>query len=106
MENIKVAPKRQKDRSPGEKYLFKDKVRIWSGKASRWYCEHNRATRTCKECGGSEICRHNKQKHRCKECGGTSICKHGISKYYCIKCDGNGICIHKKQKHSCKEYLL
>ena len=103
MENIKVAPKRRKDRSPGEKYLFKDKVRIWSGKASRWYCEHNRATRTCKECGGSSICEHNRERYHCKECGGGGICEHNRRRSSCKECGGSSVCEHNRLRSRCKE---
>ena len=61
------------ERHPGQKWLFKGEIRIWSG--TRWFCKHNRERAKCTICkGGSRrgawdpplfwvgsvgLCRHN-----------------------------------------------
>ena len=52
------------DRNKGEKWLVKNKIKIWSG--TRWYCEHNRRMSTCKNCGGASICEHGRQRNSLK----------------------------------------
>jgi len=93
--------KRGLQRHKGEKWIFKGKIRIWSGNI--WHCEHNCQGSKCKDCGGSQICEHKKRKSYCKECGGSSICKHGREKSYCKECGGSAICEHKMRRSLCKE---
>ena len=121
-DNPILAPKKQ-DRVHGQKYIFKNQVRIWNvgstGNAS-WHCEHNRQQNLCKDCGGATICEHNRQRNQCrdcggaticehnrqrnqcKDCGGSSICEHGLVQQWCKNCEGGRICEHSRQIRSCK----
>jgi hypothetical protein len=89
------------ERNKGEKWLVKNKIRIWSG--TRWYCEHNRERPTCQECKGSSICEHKRIKSTCKECKGGSICEHKRIKSTCKECKGGSICEHNRRRSTCQE---
>ena len=99
-ESIGKAPKKA-DRIAGQKYIYKEEVRIWTGKV--WHCEHNRQKTCCKDCGGTSICEHNIRRRICKECEGEGICEHNRQRSICKECRGSSICPHGRQRFTCKE---
>ena len=96
---IKPLPPK-KNRIKGNRYLYNNKVVIWSG--NRLYCQHNKDKVYCKICDGSAICPHDKRKNICYKCNGSQICIHKKKKSQCIECKGGNICVHNKQKAHCK----
>lgn len=62
------------------------------GYFSTYFCEHGRAKRKCKECGGAGICQHGRRRYRCKECGGVGVCKHAFLRQQCKACNGVAVC--------------
>ena len=72
-------------------------------KIRKYYCEHNKPKRFCKDCHGSQICPHNKQKSYCRECSGRQFCLHNRRKSNCKDCHGSNICQHNKVKQTCKD---
>lgn len=99
--SIDILPKNIKDRIPGCKYMYENKIRIWNGKKLK--CEHNKAISDCRECGGGSICVHNKNISKCKICEGGSVCEHKNQKYNCRQCKGKGFCVHNVDKYRCKQ---
>ena len=83
----------------GEKWIFKGKIRIWSG--TRWHCQHNKRKERCTICGGAEICKHKKRREQCKECSGSSMCEHNRQRWQCKECGGSQICEHNRQRWQC-----
>ena len=63
-ENIIIPLPPKNNRIKGNKYLYNNKIVIWSG--SRLYCKHNKDKSYCKICDGSAICIHNKRKYDCR----------------------------------------
>tara|TARA_Y100000591_G_C21768511_1_gene664216 strand:+ start:274 stop:1230 length:957 start_codon:yes stop_codon:yes gene_type:complete len=121
MELLEELPKATHDRIKGQKYLYKNEIKLWNGRNLHTICEHNKRKYDCIICKGSNVCihkkiksdcricspqsfcKHNKRKTVCKECNGGSICIHNKRRYECIICEGNGICNHGKKKSKCKK---
>lgn len=121
MELLEELPKSKNDRIKGQKYLYKNEIKLWNGRNLHTICDHNKRKYDCIICKGSNVCihkkiksdcricspqsfcKHNKRKTVCKECNGGSICIHNKRRYECIICEGNGICNHGKKKSRCKK---
>ena len=121
MDLLEELPKSKNDRIKGQKYLYKNEIKLWNGKSLQTICEHNVRKHDCKICKGGNrcqhgkikvscricspqtFCKHNKRKTRCIECNGKSICIHNKIRDQCILCGGGSICIHNRYKAFCKE---
>jgi len=121
MDILEELPKSKNDRIKGQKYLYKNEIKLWNGNSLATICEHNVRKNDCKICKGGNrcqhgkikvscricspqtFCKHNKRKTRCIECNGKSICIHNKRRYQCILCGGGSICIHNRNKALCKE---
>ena len=105
------------ERHPGQKWLFKGEIRIWSG--TRWFCQHNCERAKCTICKGGSICEHliqranckicgncfcihKKRKYSCKICCGSSYCEHNIFRGDCLECWGETTCKHKIKRRDCE----
>ncbi len=92
-------PKKRCNRIKNQRYIYKNKIRIWDGK--KLNCHHNKSPHDCKKCKGNSICKHNRRSRDCVECKGTRICKHKKREYLCKKCGGKGLCVHEKPRENC-----
>ena len=58
-------------------------------------CEHGHRRGLCHECkalgkGGSELCEHKRARRMCRECGGKDICQHNRHRHECSLCFPRG----------------
>lgn len=73
-----------KKRTKNTWYTKDGKLRFWTG--VKLFCEHEKPTTACIQCGGGSLCEHGVIKYACRPCGGRSFCKHNVVKYGCKAC--------------------
>lgn len=80
MDILEELPKSKNDRIKGQKYLYKNEIKLWNGRNLHTICEHNKRKYDCIICKGSNICIHEKIKTSCRICFPQSFCKHNKKK--------------------------
>ena len=100
-ENVIIPLPPKKNRIKGQKYLYKNEIKLWNGKSLHTICEHNKRKYDCIICKGSNVCIHKKIKPNCRICSPQTFCKHNKRKTRCIECNGKSICIHNKIRDQC-----
>lgn len=100
-ENVIIPLPPKKNRIKGQKYLYKNEIKLWNGNSLATICEHNVRKYDCKICKGGNRCQHGKIKVSCRICSPQTFCKHNKRKTRCIECNGKSICIHNKIRDQC-----